>query len=117
EVPAVEVGPSVELHFGEHVAPEGFAWLVPVMRDGHPRLKIGLMARGDADAHLTRFVQREDVAGRLAAAPSAAMRRLRPPGPAPRTYAARVLAVGAAAGPTKPTAAGGSLCISRPRAP
>jgi geranylgeranyl reductase family protein len=107
EVDAVEAGPSVELHFGEQTAPEGFAWLVPVVRDGHPRLKVGLMARGDAEGYLTRFVRREDVASRLAGVPPAATRRLLPLAPLAKTYAARVLAVGDAAGLTKPTTGGG----------
>jgi flavin-dependent dehydrogenase len=65
------------------------------------------MARGDADAHLGRFLQREHVAARLAAPPGASTRRLLPLGPLARTYADRVLAVGDAAGLTKPTTGGG----------
>jgi len=99
--------PVVELHLGEGTAPEGFAWIVPVMRDGRPRLKIGLMARGDAEAHLARFVSRDGVAARLAEAPGPAMRRLLPLAPLAKTYADRVLAVGDAAGLTKPTTGGG----------
>jgi flavin-dependent dehydrogenase len=107
EVDAREAPPVVELHLGADTAPEGFAWLVPVLRDGRPRLKVGLMARGDAEAHLARLVSRPSVAGRLAAAPGRAIRRLLPLGPLAKTYAHRVLAVGDAAGLTKPTTGGG----------
>ncbi len=107
EVDATEASPVVELHLGEGTAPEGFAWVVPVLRDGRPRFKIGLMARGNAEAHLARFVSRDGVADRLAGAPGTPIRRLLPLGPLPRTYADRVVAVGDAAGLTKPTTGGG----------
>jgi len=107
EVDAREAPPVVELHLGEGTAPEGFAWLVPVLRDGRSRLKVGLMARGDAEAHLDRFINRRGVAERLAGKPGAAVRRLLPLGPLAKTYADRVLAVGDAAGLTKPTTGGG----------
>ena len=107
EVDAVDAGPAVELHLGRETAPEGFAWLVPVDRDGRARLRAGLMARGDAEGHLDRFLARPDVAARVAARPGPATRRLLPLGPLARTYAERVVAVGDAAGLTKPTTGGG----------
>ena len=107
EVDAVEGPPVVEIHLGQEIAPEGFAWLVPVRRDGWPRLKVGLMARGDAEGHLDRFLGRAAVAARLAGRPGTATRRLLPLGPVAKTYAARVVAVGDAAGLTKPTTGGG----------
>jgi len=102
-----EPAPVVELHVGQRTAPQGFAWLVPVARDGRARLKIGLMSAGDAQAHLARFLARDVVAGRLAGPPGAAVRRLLPLGPLARTFADRVIAVGDAAGLTKPTTGGG----------
>ncbi len=107
EVDAVDAPAVVELHLGRETAPEGFAWVVPVRRDGRARLRIGLMARGDAEGHLDRFLHRAAVAERLAARPGAATRRLLPLGPLAKTYAERVLAVGDAAGLTKPTTGGG----------
>jgi geranylgeranyl reductase family protein len=104
---AAPAAPAVELYLGQATAPEGFAWVVPVTRDGRSRLKIGLMARGDAEAHLRRFLRRGDVAPRLGRAPGAPLRRLLPLGPVSRTYGDRVLAVGDAAGLTKPTTGGG----------
>jgi geranylgeranyl reductase family protein len=107
EVPAAGDGGDVELHVGVGAAPQGFAWLVPVGREAGPRVKIGLVARGDAGAHLARFLARRDIAARLAEPAGPPLRRLLPLGPLPATYARRVLAVGDAAGLTKPTTGGG----------
>lgn len=107
EVDACSAPPTVELHLGQGAAPEGFAWLVPVVRDGRPRLRAGVMARGDAERHLDRFLARASVAERIAGRPGTVIRRLLPLGPVARTYADRVLAVGDAAGLTKPTTGGG----------
>ncbi len=107
EVAAESADTSVELHVGEGTAPEGFAWLVPVVRDGRPRLKVGLMARGNASGHLSRFLSRRMVCDGLAAEPGTTIRRPLPLGSAGKTYSHRVLVVGDAAGLTKPTTGGG----------
>lgn len=104
---AAEAATDVELHFGARVAPGGFAWVAPVTRDGRPALKIGVMANGDAGAYLQSFLARQAIRARLSAPTSAPVRRLLPIGAAPRTYAARVLVAGDAAGLTKPTTGGG----------
>ncbi|HEV8437590.1 MAG TPA: NAD(P)/FAD-dependent oxidoreductase [Methylomirabilota bacterium] len=98
---------AVELHVGRTTAPEGFAWLVPIVRDGRARMKAGLMTRGDAAEHLDRFLARPGVRERLAPQPAPAIRRLLPLGPVNKTYGERVVAVGDAAGLTKPTTGGG----------
>ena len=107
EVDAREARPALELHLGERTAPEGFAWLVPVIRDGRPRMKVGLMTRGDAGQYLSRFLSQRRVAERVASEPTAPIRRLLPLGPLARTHGHRVVAVGDAAGLTKPTTGGG----------
>jgi digeranylgeranylglycerophospholipid reductase len=107
EVDTGSSGATVELHVGKGTAPEGFAWLVPVVRDGRSRLKVGLMARGNAAIHLGGFLSRREVRERLAAEPGTPTRRLLPLGPASKTYDHRVLVVGDAAGLTKPTTGGG----------
>jgi digeranylgeranylglycerophospholipid reductase len=107
ELDAAQAGSAVELHVGERTAPEGFAWLVPVLRDKQPRVKVGLMARGDAAQYLARFLARPPVTERLVSAPGPPIRRLLPLGPVGRTYGDRVVAVGDAAGLTKPTTGGG----------
>jgi len=107
EVDATDAPPAVELHLGRGTAPEGFAWLVPVRRDAQARLRVGLMARGNAEGHLDRFLARGPARDRLTARPGAPIRRLLPLGPVTKTYAERVVAVGDAAGLTKPTTGGG----------
>jgi geranylgeranyl reductase family protein len=97
----------VELHLGRATAPEGFAWVVPVRRGDCRRAKIGIMMRGDAASHLQRFLAWRGLAGTIASAATAPMRRLLPIGPASPTYGDRVLTVGDAAGLTKPTTGGG----------
>lgn len=107
EVDTHRRSPAVELHLGRATAPDGFAWVVPVLRDGRPRMKLGVLARGDAAAYLRRFLSRPDIAERVASEPGAPVRRLVPLSPLGRTYGHRVLAVGDAAGLTKPTTGGG----------
>jgi geranylgeranyl reductase family protein len=100
-------GDLVELHFGRAVAPEGFAWTVPIERQGQARLKIGVMASGDAGACLQAFLRRPEIRARLGEAPPPPIRRLLPLRPIARTSAARLLVVGDAGGFTKPTTGGG----------
>jgi geranylgeranyl reductase family protein len=100
-------GGEVELHFGRSVAPEGFAWIVPVVRGDRARLKLGVMARGDAGGYLGRFLQRPEIGQRLTEAAPTPVRRLLPIGPVGKTCADRLLAIGDAAGLAKPTTGGG----------
>jgi geranylgeranyl reductase family protein len=101
-------GPAaVELYLGRAVAPEGFGWTVPVLRGERARVKVGVVARGDAGRHLEGILAIPGVTARLDAPPGPPLRRLLPLGPARRTYGPRVLAVGDAAGLTKPTTGGG----------
>jgi len=98
---------SVEIHVGRRVAPEGFGWLVPVRREERSRLKVGVLLRGDAKAHLQSFLGRPSIEPRVLEAPGEPVRRLLPLGPIPRTYADRLVAIGDAAGITKPITGGG----------
>jgi geranylgeranyl reductase family protein len=102
-----EPAAMVELHLGRAIAPEGFLWTVPVIREGRDRLKVGVMARGDAAGCLEAFVQRPDVRARLRGAPSPPVKRLLPLRPISRTYGERLLVAGDAAGFTKPMTGGG----------
>ena len=106
EVPAARLG-SVEVHFGRSVAPQGFAWAVPVQRDG-PCVRIGVMCDRGAGSHFSAMLSRLSVRWGIRA------REVRPPrqkilplGPIERTYGDRVLALGDAAGIVKPTTGGG----------
>jgi digeranylgeranylglycerophospholipid reductase len=98
---------EVELYFGRQVAPGGFAWAVPIVREGRARVKVGVMAAGDAGAHLHAFLERPEVRSRLRGEPGPLVRRLLPLKPIARTYTDRVLVVGDAGGFTKPTTGGG----------
>jgi geranylgeranyl reductase family protein len=101
-------GPSrVEVHLGQSLAPAGFAWIVPFRRGAARVNRVGLMCREHAAEHFGRF------AGRLRARfgvdrdwPDPRLKIL-PLGPVSKTYGARVLAVGDAAGLVKPTTGGG----------
>jgi digeranylgeranylglycerophospholipid reductase len=110
EVPAGEVG-AVEIHFGD-VAPKGFAWVVPVLRGDETFARVGLMCDRDARDHFDRFLARigprwrTGTAGSLDAGRSPRTKLL-PLAPIARTYAARLLAVGDAAGLVKATTGGG----------
>lgn len=99
---------SLEIHLGRDLAPEGFAWLVPVRRNGSGTfLKAGVLMHGNARAHLQRFIERPDVADRLLEAAGEPVRRPIPVAPVARSYGERTVIVGDAAGLTKPVTGGG----------
>jgi digeranylgeranylglycerophospholipid reductase len=97
----------VEVWVGRQIAPGGFSWVVPIVRAGRERLKIGLIARADAGGYLQRFLAQPAVQARFIAPPDRPIRRLLPLQPICRTWADNVLAVGDAGGFTKPTTGGG----------
>jgi len=105
ELPAERPGP-VEVRFGADIAPGGFAWAVPVVRQGRPSVRVGVMCDGDAshyyDLMLAWVSRRWGVqSGRKP------RQKILPLAPITRTYGDRVLAVGDAAGLVKPTTGGG----------
>ena len=106
EMPALRPG-NVELHFGQDVAPGGFAWAVPVLRPEGAFVRIGVMASRDIrqcyDRMLGRIGDRWGVTTREAA-PRV---KILPLGAVGRTYGERMLAIGDAAGLVKPTTGGG----------
>jgi digeranylgeranylglycerophospholipid reductase len=108
ELDTIAAPPVVEVYLGRRVAPEGFAWLVPLAREERPRMKVGVLSRGDAGGQLKNLLGVPTVSARVTSAAEETMvRRLAPLGPAARTYGHRVLTVGDAAGLTKPTTGGG----------
>ena len=98
---------ALEVHVGRETAPEGFVWLVPFRRGEASYLKTGVLLRGDASAYLDKFLGRPSIASRLRETPREPIRRLLPLAPVARSYANRVVAVGDAAGLTKPLTGGG----------
>jgi flavin-dependent dehydrogenase len=108
ELPAETPPQDVELHFGRHVAPDGFAWVVPVLRpSGSSGVRVGVMASSDAAGCYRRFLDR--VADRCGVSGAQALPRQKilPLGFIDRTYGNRLLVVGDAAGLVKPTTGGG----------
>lgn len=103
---------DVEVHFGNHVAPQGFAWVVPVHRGNQLFARVGLMCENDAASHFRRFAAQVgdrwgltlpvDTNGDVTP-----RQKMLPLAPIERTYADRVLAVGDAAGLVKATTGGG----------
>ena len=85
---------TVDLHFGREIAPDGFIWIVPLTRDGRSRVKIGVLARGDAGGYLERFLTHPEVRARLRAEPGSPVRRLRPLRQIAKTYGDRLQVVG-----------------------
>jgi digeranylgeranylglycerophospholipid reductase len=102
-------GPDdVEVHLGRDVAPGGFAWLVPFVRDGTRHTRLGLMCESGALHRFREFAarMRARFQGGTAGWPDPRLKIL-PLGPVSRTYASRLVAVGDAAGLVKPTTGGG----------
>src|SRR3989441_1759115 len=98
---------KLEVHVGRQVAPEGLAWLVPFRRDDATYVKSGALLRGDARLYLEKFLARPSIASRLQESPGEPIRRLMPVAPVTKSYADRIVAVGDAAGLTKPVSGGG----------
>jgi digeranylgeranylglycerophospholipid reductase len=107
ELPAGRDG-DVELYFGRRIAPNGFAWVVPVHRPDGWYARIGLMCETESAAHFRRFFDRMSGSWGLADNVDVLPRqKLLPLAPIPRTYTNRVLAVGDAGGIVKATTGGG----------
>ncbi len=113
EIPAPIPDPRprdvVEIHFGDRVAPRGFAWAVPAEWRGETRLRVGLMCDSDAAAHFERFLSAVAERRGIAAEEANVSPRLKmlPLAPIPRTYGHRLVAIGDAAGLVKATTGGG----------
>ncbi|HUL73821.1 MAG TPA: NAD(P)/FAD-dependent oxidoreductase [Vicinamibacterales bacterium] len=100
--------PQIEVRFGQAVAPSGFAWLVPLQRQGVPHARIGMMAAHQSRARFQTFLAwlAAEAGLDVADMPRPNFKML-PLGPVDRTYGDRVVAVGDAAGLVKPTTGGG----------
>ncbi|MFN7983287.1 MAG: NAD(P)/FAD-dependent oxidoreductase [Vicinamibacterales bacterium] len=104
---------DVEVYFGHEVAPQGFAWVVPVVRPESRYARVGLMCEQDPSGHFRRFVSQHRDALKLSIPEGVdsgevlPRQKMLPLAPLPRTYSDRVLAVGDAAGLVKATTGGG----------
>jgi len=107
EMPAAPLE-DVELHFGAAVAPQGFAWVVPVRRGAQSHARVGLMCEGNAALYFERFIERVRKPWQLQTDGGIPPRpRILPLAPIRKTYSDRLLVVGDAAGLVKPTTGGG----------
>ena len=98
----------VELHFGDQVAPRGFAWLVPVKRGAKSCARVGLICEGKAAPYFERFLDRIGQRWGIATEPGVTPRqKIVPLSPIQKTYGRRLLVIGDAAGLVKPTTGGG----------
>jgi digeranylgeranylglycerophospholipid reductase len=98
---------EVEVHFGRDVAPGGFGWIVPFVRDGAPRARVGLLCDRDAGTAFRAFSDRIRRAHAVTERWPAPRLKVLPLAPIARTWTDRVLAIGDAAGLVKPTTGGG----------
>jgi geranylgeranyl reductase family protein len=98
---------DLELHFGRNVAPDGFAWAVPVVRAEGPHVRVGVMAARDAVGCYRRMVAAVRGAWELEDDQGPPRQRVLPLGVIERTYGDRLLVIGDAAGLVKPTTGGG----------
>src|SRR5262249_49876674 len=90
--------PHIEVHFGREVAPSGFAWTVPSMRDGQPAARLGLLCDGSAALRFSRYAARVGAEAGLGPITAAPRLKMLPLGPVRKTVADRLVAVGDAAG-------------------
>ncbi len=93
-----------EVHFGQSVAPGGFAWLVPISSG---KAYVGLLATCQAKPYLQKFLNSLFGQGRVATQRTEIRQRAIPMGTLPRSYGDRLLVIGDAAGQVKPTTGGG----------
>jgi len=101
---AVDGLEEVEIYLGRAVAPGFFAWVVPTSPG---QARVGLISRRHTGQLFDRFIDRLRNQGRING--TRVLRRFGgiPLRPLQRTYAARLLAVGDAAGQVKPFTGGG----------
>ncbi len=97
--------PGLEVYLGRETAPGFFGWLVPFAPG---RARLGLMVRGNNGGRLlTNLWQKLNLSGKVTSPVSEVHYGVVPLRPLARTYAARGLVLGDAAGQVKPTTGGG----------
>ncbi|MDO8730127.1 MAG: NAD(P)/FAD-dependent oxidoreductase [Candidatus Omnitrophota bacterium] len=95
---------DVEIYLGRAVAPEAFAWVVP-LQPGIAR--VGLVAAKEAPVHFRKLLLHPSIAPRIRTAQPKMLLSPVPTEPIERSYTDRVLVVGEAAGQVKTTTQGG----------
>ena len=95
---------TIEVYFGNNIAPGSFGWVVPT---GEKSAKIGLITKENPSIFLKKFLQNPLVKKRLQSSDERIKCSLIPYGSTPKSYAERLLIVGEAAGQVKTTTGGG----------
>jgi flavin-dependent dehydrogenase len=98
---------DVELHFGHGIAPGGFAWAVPIVRESGTYVRVGVMTAHDPLGGYARMLARVAEPWGIEDTHKPPRQKILPLGAIDRTYADRTLIVGDAAGLVKPTTGGG----------
>jgi digeranylgeranylglycerophospholipid reductase len=98
---------DVELHFGHDIAPGGFAWAVPIVRDSGAYVRVGVMTASDPLGGYSRMLARVAEKWGIEDTHEPPRQKILPLGAIDRTYADRTLVIGDAAGLVKPTTGGG----------
>ena len=106
ELPITDVE-QAKILLGSQVAPRSFAWIVPFKRGDKRFARVGVSSKGNAAPFLKKFIGQLYSDGQLRCLDASIRSWLIPIVPLQRTFADRVLAVGDAAGQTKPTTGGG----------
>jgi flavin-dependent dehydrogenase len=95
---------NVEVYLGKKLAPEGFAWIIPL---GNGFVKAGLLCHQNGPQYLRNFLDRKDIRSRLRGETGPIQCSVLPLGFLHRSYRDRILVVGEAAGHIKTTTCGG----------
>lgn len=98
---------ATKVFLGSQVAPGSFAWIVPFKKEGGNFARIGVSAKANAVPYLRRLLERLFADEYLYSSNVPIRSWVIPITPIQRTFAERLLAVGDAAGQTKPTTGGG----------
>jgi geranylgeranyl reductase family protein len=98
---------ETEVFVGSRVAPGSFAWIVPFKKEHQRLARIGVSGKSAALPYLRKLLGILHRDGRVESTDYPIRSWVIPIGPLPRSYAGRALAVGDAAGQTKPTTGGG----------
>jgi flavin-dependent dehydrogenase len=106
ELPAGQTGP-VEVHFGEDVAPGGFAWAVPVIRCDRSFVRIGVMCDRNAGGYYQKILAHLSPRWGVEKDGCVPRQKMLPLAPIKATYGDRLVVLGDAAGLVKPTTGGG----------
>lgn len=95
---------GTEVYVGRDIAPESFAWVVPM---GSEKARIGMTTRENADLFLRAFLHNPKIRDRIRSHDPKINVDLIPIRPIKKSFMRRVLVVGEAAGQVKSTTCGG----------